>query len=84
MSERLRRGIRLRILLDGYLCQIMTGAAVPAGADAVVMIEFTSRTGELVTFQKETKPDKISCRKAVRRTQGISSYEPVNDWDLPN
>ncbi|MGB2629362.1 MAG: gephyrin-like molybdotransferase Glp [Candidatus Acidiferrum sp.] len=42
-------------LAPGACVQIMTGAAVPAGADAVVMIEFTSRTGELVTFQTETK-----------------------------
>ena len=34
--------------------QIMTGAAVPAGADAVVMIEFTQRAGEVVTFQRPT------------------------------
>jgi len=36
--------------------QIMTGAAVPPGADAVVMIEFTSRDGDAVTFQRETLP----------------------------
>ncbi len=42
-------------LAPGTCIQIMTGAAVPANADAVVMIEFTSRTGELVTFQAETK-----------------------------
>ena len=41
-------------LRTGTCVQIMTGAAVPSGADAVVMIEFTSRTGEIVTFQKET------------------------------
>src|ERR1700704_5900052 len=32
--------------------QIMTGAAVPPGADAVVMIEFTDRSGDNVTFQR--------------------------------
>ncbi len=41
-------------LLPGTCVQIMTGAAVPAGADAVVMVEFTSRSGALVTFQRET------------------------------
>ncbi|HUI52037.1 MAG TPA: gephyrin-like molybdotransferase Glp [Terriglobales bacterium] len=34
--------------------QIMTGAALPAGADAVVMIEFTQRAGDTVTFQRAT------------------------------
>jgi molybdopterin molybdotransferase len=32
--------------------QIMTGAAVPAGADAVVMIEHTQRKGDLVRFER--------------------------------
>jgi molybdopterin molybdotransferase len=32
--------------------QIMTGAAVPPGADAVVMIEHTSRDGESVQFDR--------------------------------
>ncbi len=41
-------------LRTGTCVEIMTGAAVPSGADAVVMIEFTSRTGDIVTFQKET------------------------------
>jgi molybdopterin molybdotransferase len=36
--------------------QIMTGAAVPGGADAVVMIEFTLRNGDAVTFQRDSKP----------------------------
>ncbi len=42
-------------LTAGSCVQIMTGAAVPAGADAVVMIEFTAREGEAVTFQREAK-----------------------------
>ncbi len=42
------------ILAPGTCMQIMTGAAVPGGADAVVMVEFTSREGEGVAFQRET------------------------------
>ncbi len=42
-------------LTVGACVQIMTGAAVPAGADAVVMMEFTSREGDAVTFQREAK-----------------------------
>ena len=37
-------------LAAGTCLQIMTGAAVPAGADAVVMIEHSSREGDLVRF----------------------------------
>ncbi len=39
-------------LLPGTCIQIMTGAAVPPGADAVVMIEHTSRAGDCVTFDR--------------------------------
>ncbi|HEY4816399.1 MAG TPA: gephyrin-like molybdotransferase Glp [Candidatus Acidoferrum sp.] len=36
--------------------QIMTGAAVPPGADAVVMIEQTSREGDSVRFERAAQP----------------------------
>lgn len=36
----------------GTCIQIMTGAAVPSGADAVVMIEYTQREGDLVRFER--------------------------------
>jgi len=39
-------------LSAGTCVQIMTGAAVPAGADAVVMIEYTQREGNLVRFER--------------------------------
>jgi molybdopterin molybdotransferase len=42
-------------LTAGTCLQIMTGAAVPAGADAVVMIEQTSRQGDLVRFERATQ-----------------------------
>lgn len=41
-------------LAAGSCMQIMTGAAVPPGADAVVMIEFTSRDGDTVSFERNT------------------------------
>ncbi len=43
-------------LEPGTCIQIMTGAAVPPGADAVVMIEFTGRSGDTVTFDRDTEP----------------------------
>lgn len=39
-------------LATGTCVQIMTGAAVPPGADAVVMIEHTQRDGDLVRFER--------------------------------
>jgi molybdopterin molybdotransferase len=43
-------------LAPGACIQIMTGAAVPPDADAVVMIEFTNRTAETVTFDRPAQP----------------------------
>jgi molybdopterin molybdotransferase len=44
--------------LNRWTCvQIMTGAAVPAGADAVVMIEHTQREGDKVRFDRDTRPE---------------------------
>jgi molybdopterin molybdotransferase len=42
-------------LAVGTCVQIMTGAAVPAGADAVVMIEHTQRAGDAVRFERDTR-----------------------------
>src|SRR5580658_4920835 len=42
-------------LTPGTCIQIMTGAAVPPGADAVVMIEFTKRSNDEVTFARVTQ-----------------------------
>jgi molybdopterin molybdotransferase len=43
-------------LAAGTCLQIMTGAAVPAGADAVVMIEQTSREDDIVRFERAAQP----------------------------
>jgi molybdopterin molybdotransferase len=40
---------------DGTCLQIMTGAPVPRGADAVVMIEYTQRDGNAVQFSRTTQ-----------------------------
>jgi molybdopterin molybdotransferase len=43
-------------VLPGTCVQIMTGAAVPPGADAVVMVEHTSTTGTNVTVDRPATP----------------------------
>jgi molybdopterin molybdotransferase len=43
-------------LAPGTCVQIMTGAAVPDGADAVVMIEHTNRDGDSVRFERAVQP----------------------------
>src|SRR6266446_3276690 len=42
-------------LAEGTCVQIMTGAAVPAGADAVVMIEHTHREDDWVQFERTAR-----------------------------
>jgi molybdopterin molybdotransferase len=39
----------------GEAAEIMTGAPVPSGADAVAMLEYTQRSGEVVTIQRVAK-----------------------------
>lgn len=60
-------------LASGTCIQIMTGAAVPPGADAVVMIEFTRRDGETVSFDRPTQPGQnIVPRGSEARTGDIA------------
>src|SRR5580658_6405319 len=50
----IRAGDRVTKELWAETCvQIMTGAAVPSGADAVVMIEHTKRDGDQVRFERD-------------------------------
>jgi molybdopterin molybdotransferase len=53
--------------------QIMTGAAVPPGADAVVMIEHTSRDGESVQFDRAAQ----SGQNIVPRGSEAKRGEPI-------
>ncbi len=43
-------------LADGEALEIMTGAPVPVGADAVVMVEHVSRTDRTVIIDRNTEP----------------------------
>ena len=43
-------------LAPGTCVQIMTGAAVPPGSDAVVMLEHVQRDGDTVQFSRDTTP----------------------------
>ncbi len=40
----------------GQAVGIMTGAPLPAGADAVVMVEYTAATGSTIEIQRSVKP----------------------------
>ncbi len=57
------------VLQPATCVHIMTGAAVPPEADAVVMVEFTTRSNDAVTFQRETsKGQNIVPRGSEART----------------
>ena len=44
------------VIGDGECIEIATGAPVPRGADAVVMVEYTKLNGDGVEIQREAKP----------------------------
>ena len=55
----------------GEAAEIMTGAPVPSGADAVVMVEYTERSGEVVTVQRAAQPGENIVAAGSEATQGI-------------
>jgi molybdopterin molybdotransferase len=58
LTGEIRAGQSLeRALHPGECVAIMTGAPVPAGADAVVMREFAQSENEIVTFERAARPD---------------------------
>jgi molybdopterin molybdotransferase len=63
-------------LAPGTCVQIMTGAAVPEGADAVVMIELTRRSGDLVTFERATQPGQCIVPRASEARAAQSILKP--------
>ncbi len=54
----------------GTCVQIMTGAAVPARADAVVMIEHTQRDGDMVRFDRAAQPGQNIVPRASEAKSG--------------
>jgi molybdopterin molybdotransferase len=60
----------------GACVQIMTGAAVPPGADAVEMIEYTTRTGDAVKFQRKAQPSQNIVHKGSEAHAGDVALPP--------
>jgi molybdopterin molybdotransferase len=63
-------------VVAGTCWQIMTGAAVPAAADAVVMIEHTSREGRLVRFDRATQPGQNIVPRGSEAAAGQTVLRP--------
>ena len=61
-----------RAIGSGEAVEIMTGAPVPEGADAVVMIEHTERAGDQVQISRELHPgDNFNARGAEAHKGGV-------------
>jgi molybdopterin molybdotransferase len=54
---------------------IMTGAPVPAGADAVVMVEYTSQRGKQVEISRNVVPGENIVPRAAEAREGSSLLE---------
>jgi len=63
-------------LVAGTCVQIMTGAAVPDGADAVVMIEHTSRDGDSVRFERAAQPGQNIVPRGSEAQRGETILSP--------
>jgi molybdopterin molybdotransferase len=63
-------------LVAGTCVQIMTGAAVPDGSDAVVMIEHTSRDGDSVRFARAAQPGQNIVPRGSEAQRGETILSP--------
>jgi molybdopterin molybdotransferase len=63
-------------LAIGTCVQIMTGAAVPPGADAVVMIEHTERSRDVVRFERAAQPGQNIVPRGSEAEAGESILKP--------
>jgi molybdopterin molybdotransferase len=63
-------------LAAGTCWQIMTGAAVPLGGDAVVMIEHTSRESEFVRFERAAQPGQNIVPRGSEAAAGQTILRP--------
>ena len=57
-------------LVDGEAVRIFTGAPIPAGADAVIMQEETTRDGDYVTLKAATAPGEFIRRRGCDLADG--------------
>jgi molybdopterin molybdotransferase len=63
-------------MAPGACVQIMTGAAVPTGADAVVMIEHTRLEGAAVQFERDTRTGQNIVPRGSEASAGQTILSP--------
>jgi molybdopterin molybdotransferase len=66
----------MEALARGTCVQIMTGAAVPEGADAVVMIEHTQREGDVIRFERAARVGQNSVPRGSEAAAGQTLLRP--------
>jgi molybdopterin molybdotransferase len=67
----------------GQAVSIMTGAAVPDGADAVIMVEFTARTGDRVEVQRTVNAGDNIVPVGAEGNRGDEVLTPGTRLDYP-
>lgn len=60
----------------GQCCKIMTGAPVPAGADAVVMVEHAQASGSAVCIRRPVQPQENIRKQAAEFSAGDILLQP--------
>jgi len=65
----------------GQAVSIMTGAPLPAGADAVVMVEYTAAAGESVEIQRGVKSGENFVPRGAEACQGQILVDPGTKLD---
>ncbi len=65
----------------GHAVAIMTGAPVPAGADAVVMIEHTSQSGDAVTITRSAAAGENIVPRGAEGRQGCTLLDRGSNLD---
>ena len=66
----------LPTIATGQAAEIMTGAPVPPGADAVVMVEYTHRKGDAVLVQRPVRPGENVVPRASEAKAGQQLLSP--------
>ncbi len=67
----------------GEAVEIMTGAPVPAGTDAVAMVEYTRREGDRVVVERGAGPGENVVLRGSEIAAGVAAIEPGRRLDYP-
>lgn len=70
-------------VLSGAAVEIMTGAPVPAGADAVIMVEYTRREGDRVTLERGVRTGGNIVPRGSEARAGALAVEPGRRLRFP-